>query len=57
MIIIGDYREEISRLQGQLVGESEMKNLGRLKYFLGIEIARSSKHLSMPKKIFIRCII
>ena len=40
MIIIGDDAEEISRLQEQLLTEFEM-NLGELKYFLGIEVARS----------------
>ena len=40
MIITGDDAEEISRLQQQLCTEFEMKNLGRLKYFLGIEVAR-----------------
>jgi hypothetical protein len=43
MIITGDDREEISRLQGQLACEFEMKNLGGLKYFLGIEVARSNQ--------------
>ncbi|RVW24807.1 Retrovirus-related Pol polyprotein from transposon TNT 1-94 [Vitis vinifera] len=43
MIITGDDTEEISRLQGQLATEFEMKNLGRLKYFLGIEVTRSKQ--------------
>ncbi|RVW37569.1 Retrovirus-related Pol polyprotein from transposon RE1 [Vitis vinifera] len=37
MVITGDDIEEISRLQGQLASEFKMKNLGGLKYFLGIE--------------------
>jgi hypothetical protein len=41
MIITGNNSEEISRLQQQLATEFEMKNLGGLKYFLGIEVARS----------------
>ena len=36
MIITGDDTEEISRLQGQLATEFEMKNLRGLKYFLRI---------------------
>ena len=36
LIITGDDVEEISRLQEQLSTEFEMKNLGGLKYFLGI---------------------
>ena len=40
MIITRDDAEEISRLQEQLSTEFEMKNLGGLKYFLGIDVAR-----------------
>jgi hypothetical protein len=43
MIITGDDVEEILRLQEQLSTEFEIKNLGGLKYFLGIEVARSKK--------------
>ena len=42
MIITGDDKEEISKLKKQLGIEFEMRNLGGLKYFLGIEVARSS---------------
>ena len=41
MIVTGDDREEISRLKDYLAIEFEMKDLGGLKYFLGIEVARS----------------
>ncbi|RVW86415.1 hypothetical protein CK203_035545 [Vitis vinifera] len=37
MIITGDDAKEISRLQEELSTEFEMKNLGGLKYSLGIE--------------------
>ena len=40
MIITRDDAEEILRLQEQLSTEFEMKNLGGLKYFLGIDVAR-----------------
>ena len=43
MIITGDDVEEISRLQKHLATAFEMKNLGGLKYFMGIEVARSQK--------------
>lgn len=36
MIITGDDTEEITKLHKQLAVEFEMKNLGGLKYFLGI---------------------
>ena len=41
MIITGNVEKEISTLQEQLATKFEMKNLGGLKYFLGIEVARS----------------
>ena len=40
MTITRDDEEEITRLQEDLVTKFEMKNLGGLKYFLGIEVAR-----------------
>jgi hypothetical protein len=49
MIITGDDAEEISRLQEQLSTEFEMKNLGGLKYFLGIEAARSRQGIFLSQ--------
>ena len=43
MIITGDDAEEIKNLKEILFKEFEMKDLGALKYFLGIEVLRS-KH-------------
>ncbi|XP_030550000.2 uncharacterized protein LOC115754945 [Rhodamnia argentea] len=40
---VGDDLEEISRLQEKLAKEFKMKNLGELKYFLDIEVARSKE--------------
>ncbi|CAJ2659174.1 unnamed protein product [Trifolium pratense] len=43
MIVTGNDQDEIASLQKYLTSEFEMKQLGDLKYFLGIEVARS-KH-------------
>jgi len=43
MIVTGDDQKEIQRLQKYLATKFEMKELGELKYFLRIKVARS-KH-------------
>nr|GEY18059.1 putative reverse transcriptase, RNA-dependent DNA polymerase [Tanacetum cinerariifolium] len=40
MIITGNDEEEMTRLRTNLFKEFEMNDLGRLKYFLGIEVLR-----------------
>nr|GEU78974.1 putative ribonuclease H-like domain-containing protein [Tanacetum cinerariifolium] len=42
MIITGNDEEEMTRLRTNLFKEFKMKDLGRLKYFLGIEVLRKS---------------
>lgn len=42
MIITGNDTNEISRLRNYLFAQFEMKDLGGLKYFLGIEVLRSN---------------
>jgi len=42
-ILTGDYEEELVRLKKLLAKEFEIKDLGYLKYFLGMEVARSRK--------------
>ena len=43
IILTGDHEEELCKLKNFLAKENELKDLGNLKYFLGIEIARSKK--------------
>jgi len=43
MIVTGNDQDEISSLQQYLASEFEMKQLGNLKYFVGIEVT-ISKH-------------
>lgn len=41
MVLTGDDPEEMKLLQEYSAIEFKMKNLGQLKYFIGIEITRS----------------
>lgn len=43
MIVTGNDPEERKALQEYLSTEFELKDLGSLKYFLGIEVSRSKK--------------
>ena len=40
MVVIENYPSVITTLQRQLATEFELKDLGNLKYFLGIEVTR-----------------
>jgi hypothetical protein len=54
IIITGDDIVEMAQLKHKLSNEFEVKDLGQLRYFLGIEIARSNKGivLSQRKHVF-----
>lgn len=43
IIILWDDTEEICKLEKYLVTQFEIKNLEGLKFFLGIEVARSKR--------------
>ncbi|GJX06710.1 retrovirus-related pol polyprotein from transposon TNT 1-94 [Tanacetum coccineum] len=53
MVITGNDEEEIKRLKEGLFTEFEMKDLGNLKYFLGIEVLRSPKGIFICQKKYI----
>ena len=53
MVITGNNEEEISDLKRKLFMEFEMKDLGNLKYFLGIEVFRSRKGIFINQKKYI----
>ncbi|XP_024187552.2 uncharacterized protein LOC112192448 isoform X2 [Rosa chinensis] len=53
MVVTGDDIEEIQRLQGQLSSEFEMKDLGNLKYFLGIEVARGKDCIVLSQRKYV----
>lgn len=43
IVVIGDDVEEMSNLKPYLASEFKIKDLGSLKYFLGIVVARSRR--------------
>ncbi|WVZ08815.1 hypothetical protein V8G54_022161 [Vigna mungo] len=51
VILAGNSMEEINHIKNLLHNKFRIKNLGELKYFLGLEVARSRKgiHLSQRK--------
>ena len=53
MIITSDDKEEISKLQKHLLVEFEMKNLGGLKYFLGIEVSGSKQGIFSSQRKYV----
>ena len=53
IIIIGNNNKEANKLKVHLTNHFEIKNLGSLKYFHGIEIAQSRKGLVTTQKKYI----
>ncbi|KAJ0617795.1 putative RNA-directed DNA polymerase [Helianthus annuus] len=53
MIITGDDVEEIAQLKRNLFSKFEMKDLGNLKYFLGIEVLRSKRGIFICQKKYV----
>ena len=43
IVLTGDACNELEKLKGKLAEEFEIKDLGALKYFLGMEFAKSKK--------------
>ena len=50
IVVIGNDLTKIGKLNSYLVAEFEIKDLGSLRYFLGIEVARS-KQISQQKYV------
>ena len=47
IIIIGDDKQSIDDLKRYLQNSFQTKDLGKLRYFLGIEVARSKEGISL----------
>ena len=53
IILTGDDAREIETLKGRLATEFEIKNLGAVKYFLGIEFARSKEGIFINQRKYV----
>ena len=53
IVMIGNDQEELKRLKHHLAEEFEIKDLGPLRYFLGIEVARSVKGIFISQRKYI----
>ncbi|KAK3037075.1 hypothetical protein RJ639_029917 [Escallonia herrerae] len=53
IILTGDDIAEIERLKQCLASEFEIKDLGSLKFFLGMKIARSRKGIAMSQRKYV----
>ena len=49
LIVTGSSLKEVEKLQSHLAKEFEMKDMGTLKYFLGIEVSRSKHGLFLSQ--------
>lgn len=53
MVVTGNDHEEREALQNYLSKEFEMKDLGSLKYFLGIEVSRSCRGIFLSQRKYV----
>lgn len=53
IILTGDDMVEMDRLKRNLSSEFEIKDLGSLRYFLGMEVARSRKEIVVSQRKYI----
>jgi hypothetical protein len=53
MIVTGNDEEGISELQRYLASEFEMKDLGELKYFLGIKVYNSKLGIFLSQRKYV----
>lgn len=53
IIVTGDDDVEVGRLKQMLANEFEVKDLGQLKYFIGMEVARAKKGILISQRKYV----
>lgn len=54
IILTGEYEDELLRIKKSLAESFEFKDLGPLKCFLGMEVARSSTYIWVATQAYLR---
>ena len=53
IVLTGDDIGEVERLKKVLATEFEVKDLGQMRYFLGMEVAKSRKGISISQRKYV----
>ena len=53
IVLIGDDCNELEKLKGKLAEEFEIKDMGALKYFLGMEFSRSKEGIFVNQRKYV----
>lgn len=53
IVVIGDDLEEVNRLKSHSSSEFKVKDLGNLRYFLGLEVAHSKRGIFISQRKYV----